>query len=1195
MTGITLTKKTMALLMRDDAKGLLALLPEGSSATRAELQGEPLIIKCAEAGAMSCFEALLDREPQNAGALLRERDGTAARALDLAAFYMNAPLAKKCLALSQPDGALDSDPLGDSGLLLTRALKGARWDAALVWLEAYPAMAQTITPYGRSTLHLVAERSFEHQNAFPDALWPEPPASLTQALLARGANASWLSPKGYSALSRSLVQQTRATIATLLEWQKNGEPKAPMSRNEPLYKANFAPLHEAVWMNDASSLEALIALGGDIEEPTAMGSSPLRLAVRRDAFDCAQVLINRGASLDDQNDRAGPLSIAALYSRSPMAWIDWLTERGVNVFGRDETGTSFTEMSMERLPLAQAKIIWNMSPESDRARDPGSLLGAFERAARSPIDPVEKMSFLLEQGLLPARVNSGEDWKSVLGRRFELGSGRRSAQLGALWHTSESDPNMAAPAPEGDGEEEEEDFTGLPLKAKSSNQRSAVSRPSLLGYLAARSCSDALRFLLDWDKKTAHFREADYVMAWREGLRSDAPLGLMKTLAAALNERSLPLWGEAENTLAQRHFGPQKGKSLGFLALSSGAYLQKQIACANANALAVAFMQDGAKVSYTALNDAPWRTAANSAHPGAIKLCLPEGDSWPATSCAWSALAIAEQRKCEPTLSWIIDSLSARAHNAAPDSPWGANPASALALWSEQAQWEHLQAVDQFNQTAAPGSKIKQPEAGVAGSSFIEKLLRALINQDHFASATRLISMGLPAPSSLIDSLSLFCNKTIRHSGLGGDPGKLSALRELAEAIAGREDYRGLIGATEIPSEQTEGVLARSPDPVIFQTFLQAGAPVGDSAHSAFSKLARAYASRLSPAFAQRLADWAQSAHPEGGSLDVAASLASMPKHRSISAISDSSPTATQRALRAASEASDEDWEQAHRRDGCPIEAALGAGNISIALKLMEIAPEMYRQDHCAQWAPRWLVGRARHLTEALAESDRDEDIFNFFSSASAETGAAAESEEPDGSPQARKARERALNLARIESELADITAVGGSLGINPREDTAAAAAIASTMSYGTGRASALMWALSRGLRPSSLIEVTDLPYQARHLFPRDSEAKRWIPAAAAFFDHNAQESGRLYVLWSTLGLPTDIVISRPAPLPDIDNPGQTIALEEPDESEPRVLMDLLTPKARAVAEELLIELELRGGIGAPSPASSPRSPRRGL
>lgn len=1215
MTSVTLTKKTMSLLMRDDAAALMALIPSSASARDVELQGEKIAIKCAEAGAMRCLEALLEREPTLARALLAERDGTLARVVDLAAFYADARMARKIIQLAGPSIARDDDPQGDLGALLTRALKGAQWDAALVWLEAAPDLAKTITAYGRSMLHLTAERSFEHESAHPDGPWSPPPKALAERLIALGADPAWLSPRGHSPLSRAIHKGTRSTLEALLDWQARAERPMPLTREsassprQSLGVANFSPLHEAVWVDDAQTASRLLDLGADIEERTAQGSTPLRLAVRRGAFACAQALIDRGASLQDFGDPAGPLSLAALHGESPLRWIEWLSERGATLFGRDGMGSSFTEVAWERLSFEHARMVWQMSPPEHRRRDPLSLLGVFERAARASQDPAAKMAFLLGEGLLPARVDSGDEWKHDHPHRFPFGDGSRSAQLGALWLTRQSDPDMPAtvPAPTGAYDEDEDDFSisttpppgvfQLKAQASEERQRAAGSRPSLLGYLTARGARESLLFLLNWDGQAKHFRDPDYILAWREGLRSDSPMSVMKPLAAALGARSLPLWGEEEAKLAVAHFGPKKAKDLGFSPPSASAFIQEMIET-DPKSLHSVFERDGHRLTYLHSARAPWSAAAASSHAGALRACLADEGPWAALACAQVAEALASSPARASTLAWLADSLPARAAKADPSSPWGQNPSQALPLWQSQIEWEYQRALQSHLALNPSDAKKLAPLAPSCGG-LSERLLRALVSSDNMPAATRLIEQGLPAPASLGDLLNALGHQVTRHSSINGSPERLREARDLAEALATRPDLRALLPAANAGEDDVERfALSRMPDPVVFETLMNAGAALGKGPKNVFSSLARSFASRLSPAFAQRLADWAQRMSPqEGASLEVAAALAAMRRHHSLFELGDASAAATERALRAAASAAPEDWEAAHRRDCCPIESALAGGNLSIATRLAALAPQSYREEHRAQWASHWLTGRARNLGEALQAlpaSHWDAPHSGALSARPLPEPPSDASEDPDGSPQADLAARRRRNLERIHSELASLRELGSELGMDPGADTRAALALCEEHS-GRGPASSLMWALCNGLKPSMLLEVSDLPYRASHAL-RGREG-RLVPALAAIFDSRDHAmTARAYVEWALRGLPVALQIKQPLEA----LMGDSSARVEFEPGEPRELMDLMHPAARALAEEALLTRELFNASAAkpePSaePAPAPARARRAL
>lgn len=1225
-----LNRKNMSLVIKDKVADFMASLPPDHNISSISLQGEPLFLKCAEAGALQCIEALLDREPHNAKALLAERDATGVRALDLLSGHLNAPLARKIVALVGADFLEDKElDITDAALPLTRALNWAKWDAAKVWLEACPHWAKNIAANGRSTLHLVAEPSFEWNNLNrsqdPHAKWPEPPRDLVETLLKLEADPLRANPRGHTPLARAILMPCRNTVDVMLETLSQEDI---IKLNQHQDKHQFRLIHEAVWVNDPITLKQLLDHGMDIESPTSYGSTPLQLSIFKNAFECAELLYQSGASLTvaDRLESTGPLSLSALHSQDPQKWLQWLQSKQEVPWGRDGLGHSFTELAFEKLDFKTAKDIWAKSPEADRKRASYSLLGVFERAARSPMDSALKMQFLLDLGHLPARINDESKPNSDDSRErdyvFHMGNYQRSVQLGPLWRTSDSDQpefifkrSNALSFEQADSAQDSSNAlahsstkpastTLAALKANLSAKSSAFDddddeddryekkgvRPSLLGYLIGRKANEAFLFLLQWDQGTSYFREADYLVAWQEGLRSNATMALMKPLSERLTAKGIPLWDMASQKLAISQFGPQKAESLGFKMKTAGDYFEEQLTVKSDPQINYLFFrQNGGYLSYSMKEQLPWAQGIASKNPGTLKAALPISMPFAATSCFHTAIGLASSRQVEPLMSWLIDTLPARAAKSDPNSPWGKHPHRALSLWHEQVEWEYEAFKVQY-QAKNPSDTLTHQD--LDPDELSSDLINILCHQHHFKVATRLIDQGLPAPVSLNKVMQTINQNVVAHTGLGGSPEKLQDLRELVQSIVSRESYKALIPLTPDPTEkdgkyyQPNAILANASDPVIFNLLLDAGAPTGSGPTSVFSHLARTYASRLSPAFAQRIAKLAQEHNPSEGSLDVAAALASV--SRSSSGYHDNprlieaSQAAVDRVVRASQEASESDWEQAFARDACPIEAALKAGNMSMALQFAQKAPGSYQENHSSSWLAHWFLGRSKLIGSLLRLTSKDPgsdprlgDYQTMGSDLNRSSSDDVFSERQD------KQREEHLDtLAKVHLEVDTLKGLGAVFGSHSHLESNLLKSL--NEEYHTQEVDSLyavLWALKQGLHPAALVDVSKMDWQLQERFPKVEG--RQVPAIASLLSNRRYENvvARLYVEWENKGLPTTVHIQPELHTVFVD--GDDIDFQQgdtpqPEDDEPRHLIEFMTPQARALAEAMLLEQTLQ-------------------
>ena len=250
---------------------------------------------------------------------------------------------------------------------------------------------------------------------------------------------------------------------------------------------------------------------------------------------------------------------------------------------------------------------------------------------------------------------------------------------------------------------------------------------------------------------------------------------------------------------------------------------------------------------------------------------------------------------------------------------------------------------------------------------------------------------------------------------------------------------------------------------------------------------------RLTPGFAERLAQGSRDIYPENP-LAVAAALAAM-KPADCHKLSSFGPTAAARArlVRASRGVDALAWFVAFESDRCPVSRALGAGSAELALDLAEQAPSDYASRAGASWPALWMSKRLKLLGLALADSG--------------------------------KAGDAALTL--LLSELARLSRLGVGLGCNtPAESSAFNLALPGTLEP----ARCLLWLINQGWRPESLIDHGHWGYElSRRLVDAlgdTSEVQVPLVCLALAAEHNSKSSIELALAWSKLALPAHIINS---------------------------------------------------------------------
>lgn len=1049
----SLTKSFIRLIARDDGASLLAALPQGCDPRNFHINGDLLPLRCAMYGAIDCLMTLIKSRPDLADELACLPDGNGERVIDWAAAHMTPQHIAELSALAPVACASPSSaqhwPLGN-------ALRHGRWDSAQTWLDLAPEAAK-LSLDGRTTLHLCSEPYYQ-LDADAKASWTSPSESVPRRLIELGANPLARDANDYSALSRCAHSGSLSTAQALLDALSNEEISSLMNRG----KTPFSPLHEAVWNNHPDVLSLLITRQPDLNTLSEKNFGLLHMAIRQNSQDCARILHAQSAPFEPEG-ASTTCPASAMASSNPSFWIDWLRSTGADMNARDDHGSHWAELAWERLPMSEAVAFWEDLGSDVPLRSTRSLFGPLERAARSDIDPVDKMKTLIDRGILPARIDLRDPSKlgQAPSRQLDLCQERhvrnttfgsfRHIELGPMWAT-EPDSRLftsTKPSPNSvdDDNDDDDDFFGS--ASNQPKQSVPYARPSLIAYCASRNKMDALAFLIDWDVKNKLFQDADYLCAWREALRNDVNMPLLKTLATAMSSRGLGLWTTHETRLGFERLGPSKARALGAPVPSLSESFERWC---DAKTLSQAFFLNSdryrhfgsfsAAPGHTSDDDAltqPWRTAIKSEHEGSLKLLFERPGSWDAIAIAHATLACAQEKKTNQ-LSWIIKRLPAQAKNAPVQSPWGREPDRAVALWDQQIRFELAIARSNFPQ-AKDDKDAFLPEGSISSL-----LLTMLVSQQLYKNAEQFIVAGLPAPIEFTRLADAIATRADKATAMGADNAELVELRSFCEILCQRLDFQAILNRTG-----GKPILARLPDPTLMDTFLSSGAMPGLGENNAFVQLCSNFASRLSPSFAERLAHESRMIEPSMPLL-VTAALAAMRPHRSRDAFDFTTTNAARlRVERSAKDIDELSWFNSFEQGFCPVAKALDADNVEMALILATHAPDGYIQRASKAWPGLLMKARLPSIAKALDTIDR----FSSDETKSASASAA---------------------LCTIRTEMTRLSELGARVNEHPQID---ASHIALGLDRCQRKSAALNWLIDEGVRPSALIPIAEFEQSA--------------------------------------------------------------------------------------------------------------------
>lgn len=1110
----SLTKSFIRLVARDDGMALLAALPQGCDPRDFHINGDLLPLRCAMYGAIDCLMTLIKSRPDLAEELISLSDGNGERVIDWAAAHMNPQHIAEISALApmacSTSGSAQHWPL-------THALCHGRWDSAQAWLDLAPDAAKS-TLGGRTTLHLCSEPYYE-LDADAKASWTAPHESLPRRLIALGSNPLARDANDYSALSRCAHAGSLSTAQALLSAISNDDIVALMNRG----KTPFSPLHEAVWNNHPEVLSLLISRHDDLNSLSEKNFGLLHMAIRQNSQSCAQILLMNSAPFEPEG-ASTTCPASAMASANPSFWIDWLRSAGADMDARDDHGSHWAELAWERLPASEAAAWWDELGSAAPLRSSRSLFGPLERAARSDMDPVEKMKNLIDRGVLPARIDLQDPSKSgqPAARQLELCQERhlrnttfgsfRHIELGPMWDTEPETRLFTPVKPVNDRvDDDDDDF----FSTGSNQPKPSVpyARPSLIAYCASHNKMNALAFLIDWDSQSKFFQDADYLCAWREALRNDVNMPLLKMLSTSMSSRGLILWSTHETRLGFERLGPSKARALGAPVPSLSESFDRWCDAKN---LSQAFFLNSdryrhlgsfsATPGHTSDDDAltqPWRTAVKSEHEGSLKLLFERPGAWDAIAMAHATLACAQDKKSS-LLSWIIKRLPAQAKSAPPQSPWGREPDRAVALWDQQIRFELAIARSNFPQAR------DEKDAFLPEGSISSLLLTLLVSQQLYKSAEQFIDAGLPAPIEFTRLADAIATRADKATAMGVDNSELVELRSFCEVLCLRPDFQAILNRTG-----GKPILARLPDPTLMDTFLSSGAMPGLGENNAFVQLCSNFASRLSPSFAERLARESRMIEPSLPLL-VTAALAAMRPHRSRDAFDFSTTHAARlRVERSAKDIDELSWFNSFEQGFCPVAKALDADNVEMALTLAAHAPNGYIQRASKTWPGLLMKARLPSIAKAL-------DTIERFSSDQT------------------KAASASAALSTIRTELDRLAALGASFNEHPQVD---ASHIALGLDRCQRKSSALNWIIDQGVLPSALIPIADLEHYAERrvrrtlssqgLEEQDPDYPKNVPLICLAISQSEpdQESVDLCLAWRRAGLPEALSESGRIPI----------------------------------------------------------------
>lgn len=1112
----SLTKKFIRMASQDEAGPLLAALGEGFDPRDFHIEGDLLPLRCAMYGSIECLLAMLGARPDLAEQIASIADGNGERCVDWASAWADARQVRELAALA-PLASRESGPEGHWPL--ARALACARWDAAAFLLELAPGSAKLSSSMGRGALHLAAEPGWEFQALESAPVWMPPPPELPRRLVELGASPSLRNEKGYTALSRSITSGNLPVFLACLDALDSESLEAVLA----VGSTGFGAVHEAAWNGRSEMIEALAARGACLDVSNEKGLDALHLAIRRGSKPVAESLLRLGMKFDASPVRSTSCACSAMATDDPESWLAWLAERGADLNLRDDHGSHWAEFAWERLPMARARALWESLGEKAPLRSSRSMLGPLERAARSETEAVEKTLHLLSTGLLPARVRSSAssgcartqlDALTVeTSRQRSFGAVKR-LELGPMWDTEQdpilfSEPLRPLPPFHQDWPSDD-DFSFAPSPKGSKPLGGGRRRPSLLAYCTRQGTCALIEALIDWDAHHGFWRPADYLCAWREALAADASLPILKRLLRSVSELGLDLWGSSETRSAIDKLGPAKARSLGAPSASCGAALRSLAESGPFEALSALLLSAApfsggthfaGPLKYAVDNhealESPWKAACRSRHAGAIKALLPKNSPLPGLSCAHAAMACAQADEPELVL-WVARRAGELALGADFDSPWGREPACALALWDEQirhegrVEWARCRgswpalALDK----AGSGHPALFSHPGLPEGSISAPLLCTLVRADQCDAAAALVGMGVPAPQSFVALSQAIGACALAATGIGKGNELLESLRGLVDAICAREDFRKILN-----NSGGDSILALVPDPALFESLLAAGAHPGSGSENAFVKLCERFAGRLSPAFSERLARASREAFPEHP-LAVAAALASMRPHRS-SDFTKLTPTAASllRVTRAVRGVDPQAWADAFSRQACPVANAIAAGSVELGIALGKEAPSSYPALAGSSWGALWLGSRLPLLSQALALHDEDS---------------------------------RAA-LASFDLELARLSNMGVGLNFDPALE---ASKTADALDRPGGHGKAILWLLARGWRPDGSIDQVNwgwpLSVRVRRAFAEaypDAELPAQAPLLCAVIarEHDQDVLLELCLEWIRAKLPAGL------------------------------------------------------------------------
>jgi len=235
-------------------------------------------------------------------------------------------------------------------------------------------------------------------------------------LLEHGANPDTIKHNGSTALNAAIVQNQIGAMRVLL--QSGADPDNRLGTNEGLRdrKLHVVPLVQAILLKRKEMVLPLLDAGADIEEidrppgvrSTAFaGMTPLVMAIYIKDAEMVEILLRRGAnpSASDVKSDTGEMPIHAAAYWGDEKMIDLLVKFGANLYDRDKRGSNVMHYAAAGRNHEAIRLLAQRGmPLNARTRDQGLT----PMMVAASVADIETVNLLAQLGADPrVKSNSG--------------------------------------------------------------------------------------------------------------------------------------------------------------------------------------------------------------------------------------------------------------------------------------------------------------------------------------------------------------------------------------------------------------------------------------------------------------------------------------------------------------------------------------------------------------------------------------------------------------------------------------------------------------------------------------------------------------------------------------------------------------------------------------------------------------------